>query len=159
MPVSINVLKKPVANWNPNKKPVYPTVLDDTSTQMNSLPIDLQDEQTFLLIRLPKATVERTQSGGKAGSVFVYDDGRSEFQDAESLKLYSLFKNEIPKVKQQTSSQETQCRTATNIENNVVSSEESDLISISLDKDEALHLGTVKSSVLFAVPKVDEKDV
>lgn len=127
---------------------------------MNSSPIDSLDEQTFLLIRLPRETVDKArqrESGAKAGSVFVYDDGRTEFQDSETLKMYSLLRNQSPNVKEHTILQSSQCKTSTNARSNVKSIEESDLIRISLQNDEAIHLGKVKSSVLFAVPKVDDR--
>lgn len=125
---------------------------------MSLSPIDLLDEQTFLLIRLPKETVNKARerrSGEKVGQVYVYDDGRTEFQDSETLRLFNLLRNQSPTIKDHVVSQSSQCRTSTNAKSNIVSSEESDLIRISLQSDEAIHLGKVKSSVLFAVPKVD----
>lgn len=126
---------------------------------MSSSPIDLLDEQTFLLIRLPKQTFEKAKNSetnsAKVGSVFIYDDGQAEFQDADSLKVYKLMRNEA--VKNESTPTKTN-KSSLNIHNNLVSSEESDLIKISLQKDEAIHLGKIKSSILFAVPKADEKD-
>lgn len=118
---------------------------------MDSSPLGLGNDQTFLLIRLPKETVERGRDGSsKVGSVFVYEDGQMEFQDDESNKVYSIIKN-LPAVKQETTQRKKP--------NHVVPNEESDLFKISLQKDEAIHLGKVKPSTLLAVPKVDEKDV
>lgn len=116
---------------------------------MDSSPIDSENDQAFLLIRLPKETVERCRNGGsKVGSVFVYEDGHMEFQDNESNKVYSAIENKpicedkfFKKL------------------NQVLHVEESDLFKISLQKDEAIHLGKVKPSALLVVPKVDEKDV
>lgn len=132
---------------------------------MNSSPIDLPDEQTFLLIRLPKQTAERARNSNntdhtstKLGSVFIYADGRAEFQDAESLKMYELMRNQSSGLETTNTKIEKSTGSIVNIDTNVISSEESDLMRISLQKDEAIHLGKVKSSTLFAVPRVDETD-
>lgn len=118
---------------------------------MDSSQIGSEDGQTFLLMRLPKETVERSRNGSsKVGSVFIYEDGQMEFQDNESNKVYSIIKNS-PYTKIETSQKKKP--------NHVVANEESDLFKISLQKDEAIHLGKVKPSTLLAVPKVDEKDV
>lgn len=118
---------------------------------MDSLQLDLQDDQTFHLIRLPRATVERANNAStnslKVGSVFVAEDNTLEFIDDESRKLYKLIRNKPVKSEN--------VRRA----NNVAACEESDLFKISVQKEEAVHLGKVTPSTLLAVPKVDEKDV
>lgn len=123
---------------------------------MFSSQIDSQDEQTYLLIRLPKETVERAKASGstssKAGSIYVYPDGRAEFQDENSLKVYALLRNE-PIKEEKGPSRTSHCG-----KDEIIANEESDLIKISLQKNDAIHLGKVKLSTLFAVPKVDERD-
>lgn len=116
---------------------------------MDSSPIDSENDQAFLLIRLPKETVDRCRTGGsKVGSMFVYEDGQMEFQDNESNKVYSIIENKpIGRM-------DFEKRTS-----RLLQIEESDLLKVSLQKDEAIHLGKVKPSALLAVPKVDEKDV
>lgn len=116
---------------------------------MDSSQIDSEDDQTFLLIRLPKETVDKSQHGSsKVGSVFIYDDGQMEFQDDKSLKFYTLMRNSQPKaVKNQRHG------------DHLVANEESDLFKISLQNDDVVHLGKVRLSTLLAVPKVDEKGV
>lgn len=115
---------------------------------MDSSQVGSEDDQTFLLIRLPKETVERSQDGSsKAGSVFVYEDGQMEFQDSESNKVYSLIRNFPAKILESSHKKK----------NHVVANVESDLFKISLQKDEATHLGKVKPSTWLAVPKVDER--
>lgn len=118
---------------------------------MDSSPIDSHDDQTFHLIRLPRETVELAKNGGskKVGTLYVYDDSRSEFIDDNSHKVYSLVRNTPIKGEGGTRKHS----------NNVAASEESDLFRISLQKKEAVHLGKVKLSTLLAVPKADEKDV
>lgn len=124
---------------------------------MHSLPIGSEEEEAFLLIRLPKETVDQRRQAGEAsttkvGSIFVYSDSQAEFQDVNSQKIYTLLRNSPTKSGTHSGgSQKRSCH--------VVSNEESDLFKISLQKDEALHLGKVKLSTLLAVPKVDEKDV
>lgn len=118
-----------------------------------------QDERTFLLIRFPKETVQRSQTvvGGslKVGSLSVLRDDSLEFQDDQSKKIYSLMRNTpLAKVKE-INNKKVKTQTVTD----TVANEESDLFKISLQKDEAVHLGKVKLSTLLAVPKVDEKDV
>lgn len=128
---------------------------------MDSLLTGLDDDQTFLLIRFPKETVDRSKSiveGGstKVGSLFVYNDGHAEFQDEASYKVYSLTRNSVPQtIKPESGSRPGSQKS----EQGGSSIEESDLFKISLQKDEAVHLGKVKLSTLLAVPKVDEKDV
>lgn len=123
---------------------------------MDSSPIGSQDRQTFNLIRLPKETVDRGRAGGpgkvKVGSVYVYPDGRAEFQDSDTLKVYNLIRNEPIKMERGTSRY-------TNTDDKMVASGESDLIRISLQRSHAVHLGKIKLSTLFAVPKGDERDV
>lgn len=118
---------------------------------MDSLQTGSEDDQTFLLIRFPKESVERskTGSGPLVGSILVYEDGRIEFQDNKSHNVYSLMSNSPPK--KGGASQRRDCH--------VVVNEESDLFRVSLQKDEAIHLGKVKSSTLLAVPKADETSV
>lgn len=119
---------------------------------MDSSPIGSAEDKTFLLIRLPKETVQRCREGNsKVGTVFVYDDQRVEFQDDKSFKLYTLMRNSQANGKTNTSSHRK--------DNQIPAVEESDLLEVSLQKDEAVHLGKVKLSTLLAVPKVDEKDV
>lgn len=116
---------------------------------MDSSQTDSEDDQTFLLIRLPKETVKRSQHGSSnVGSIFVYDDGQMEFQDDKSLKIYTLLRNSQPKVVKNH-------RQA----NHDIANEESDLFKISLQKSDAVHLGKVRLSTLLAVPKVDERGV
>jgi len=112
---------------------------------MDSSLIDSGDEQTFHLIRLPKETVERCKDGdsSKVGSIFVYENGDIEFQDDKSLKVYTIMRN-TPKM-----ASSNQKR----VNNHLVANEESDLFKISLQKNEALHLGKVKLSTFLAVPK------
>lgn len=116
---------------------------------MDSLQTGSDDDQTFLLIRFPKESVERAKNSGNTlvGSVLVYEDGRVEFQDNKSQHAYSLMTNTPPK--KAGSSRKIQ----------IVANEESDLFRVSLQKDEAVHLGKVKSSTLLAVPKADETGV
>lgn len=114
---------------------------------MDSSPIGSEDEQTFLLIRLPKETAERCQQGSsKVGSVFVYDDGQMEFQDDKSLKIYDLMRNSGPTQKLSTSFRQDTSQMCT-------ASEKSDLFKISLQKEEALHLGKVTTNSLFCIAK------
>lgn len=117
---------------------------------MDSSQIDSEDDQTFLLIRLPKETVASSQQEGssRVGSVFVYDDGQMEFQDDKSHKMYTLMRNSQPKT-----------ITSQRQGNHLIANEESDLFKISLQKNDAVHLGKVRLSTLLAVPKVDEKGV
>lgn len=117
---------------------------------MDSSQIDLEDDQTFLLIRLPKKTVASSQHEGssRVGSVFVYDDGQMEFQDDKSHEIYTLMRNSQPKT-----------ITSQRQGNHLIANEESDLFKISLQKNDAVHLGKVRLSPLLAVPKVDEKGV
>lgn len=133
---------------------------------MDSLQTDSADDQTFLLIRLPKETVARSQSGcgTHVGSVYVFDGGYTEFQDDQSKNIYSLLSNSVSKLSNNNGSvnagghhQMGSKRETTNSQ--LVADDESDLFKISLQKDEAIHLGKVKLSTLLAVPRVDEKDV
>lgn len=120
---------------------------------MDSSLIDSAEDQTFHLIRLPKDLVERSRKEGNSnvGSVFVYHDGQVEFQDNKTHKVYTLMRNTPTKS-------ESSGLKKGNKEP-VVANEGADLFKISLQKDEAVHIGKVKSSTLLAVPKVDGKDV
>lgn len=134
---------------------------------MDTLPIDLpDDQQTFHLIRLPRETVERASSGScKVGTLYVGSDGFIEFQDNQSRKVYSLVRNDpVRNVASsqsggQQSSQKRTVYTAANNNANLASSNESDLLNLSIQKDEAIHLGKVKTSTFLAVPKADETNV
>lgn len=130
---------------------------------MDSLLTDLAEDRTFLLIRLPKETVERCEkgTGGCVGSVYVYDGGYSEFQDNHSAKVYSLLNHSVSRqTNNNSSSSQNQSWTKRDATiSQPVADDESDLFKISLQTDEAVHLGKVKPSTLLAVPKVDEKDV
>lgn len=109
------------------------------------------DEQTFLLIRFPKESVERSKSSGDphVGMLLVHEDGRVEFQDNKSQNVYTMITHTPPK----------KIGSSQKKENHTIESEESDLFRVSLQKDEAVHLGKIKSSALLAVPKADETDV
>lgn len=118
---------------------------------MHSLQIDSQDEQTFLLIRLPRETIETSRQSSttvagntKVGSIQVFDDGQAEFHDTRSSKTYTLMRNSTRKAKKKDSP--------------VIANEESDLFKLSLQNCEADHLGKVKFSALLAVPKAGELD-
>lgn len=100
-------------------------MLDATSTLMDSSPIDSQEGQTFLLIRLPKESVERANNGRvKVGSLYMYPDGRTEFQDNHTSKIYTL----------------------------ITRPDESDLLQISPQRSLALHLGKIDRSTLCLAP-------
>lgn len=129
---------------------------------MDSSLTDSEDDQTFLLIRLPKETVERSRnraadSSTKVGSVFVFEDGSAEFQDDSSLKTYTLMRNspKQPKPKNEGDRSNISQKKVPSI----ISNEESDLFKISLQNDEAVHLGKVRLATLLSVSKVDETDV
>lgn len=112
--------------------------------------IGLEDDQTFLLIRLPKETVEEHKKSGvsNVGSVVIHKDGQTIFQDGKSHKLYTLMTNSPIKGEGDRKSGK-----------HILANEESDLFKISLHKEEAVHLGKVKTSTCFAVPMVDDRDV
>lgn len=123
------------------------------SILMDSSLIDSADDQTFHLIRFPKEILNNCDKTAttKAGSVFVYHDGRIEYQDDKSHKIYSLLNNSqhldpsLPSPKKEIRRQQ------------LVPNEESDLFRISLQTgNEAVHLGKVKPSTWLVVPKVDE---
>lgn len=143
---------------------------------MNSLPTDSLNEQAFILIRLPRETIEQHRERAKdpnnrdtkVGSVYVYDDGHAEFQDNSSLKLYSLIRNTTNLVnvkQQQQQASQSQQQSQGSVKKgeylqqdssyDTVANEQSDLFKISLQKSEAIQLGKVKFSTLLSVPKVD----
>lgn len=135
--------------------------------QMDSSQIDSpDDQQTFHLIRLPRETVERARNGScKVGTLFVHDDGSADFQDNHSREIYTLLRNcpigsDSSRANSNSggSSQKRSSYTAAFIDR-MASSNETDLLKISLQKDEALHLGKVKTSTLLAAPKGDETNV
>lgn len=124
---------------------------------MDLSPIDSHDEQTFHLIRLPKeAAIQQAAAKNgpvKVGTIFVHDNNRVEFVDDKTNKVYSLMRN-TPVKGEIGGSSHSHKRV-----NYVAPSEESDLLKLSLQKEEAIHLGKVKFSTLLAVPKDDETDV
>lgn len=123
---------------------------------MASLPLDsLEDPQQLLLIRLPKDIVEASRSSatGKVGSVYIYADGQAEIKDDRTNKVYELIRN-VPTAGN-AGGVGSQSQT---VDNHEIANEESDLFKISVQKDEAVHLGKVKFSTLLAVPRVDEID-
>jgi len=135
---------------------------------MDSLPIDSQEEQqTFHLIRLPKETVERAKGRScKVGTLFVdHDRNTVEFRDYHSCTMYSLLQNNpignqhAQRTTQLNSQDESNKKPSTSTLSNsalVANSNETDLLKISLQRDEAVHFGKVKTSTFLAVPKVDE---
>lgn len=124
---------------------------------MDSLPIGSEDEQTFHLIRLPKETVERARRGGsKAGTVYVLDNNNVEFHDTNTNKVYKVIRNDPTCVETRPGEASSQKQARAN---KMVACEESDLFKISIQKEEAVHLGKVKLSTLLAVPKDGARDV
>lgn len=122
---------------------------------MDLLQTGSADDQTFLLIRLPKETVARHLKGeSHVGTVHLSEAGYAEFQDNQSQRVYTLMRNSVPKQLNGGSQ-----RSKLNNNSQPVADDESDLFKISLQKDEAVHLGKVKLSTLLAVPKGDETDV
>lgn len=114
---------------------------------MDSSRIDSGDERTFLLIRLPRETVNATKelTGlNKVGTVSVDTSNCTVFRDDYSGKVYNLVRNEPTAHKTSTTNKK---------ESSIVANEESDLFRISLHRDEAIHIGKVKSSTLLSVPK------
>lgn len=139
---------------------------------MDSSQLDSQsDHQTFHLIRLPKETVDRAKNGScLVGTLLVHDDGSMEFEDNLSRKSYQLLRNtpigatrnqlDTPPSSQLKSTSGGDGQSMGRVSHinainsiHLASSNESDLLKISLQKDEAIHLGKVKTSTFLAVPK------
>lgn len=104
---------------------------------MDPVHIDLQNDQTFHLIRLPKETIERLKEAGPSGNqtsvgtLIINKEGPPVFQDKESKKTYDLISNNSSKVKVN----------------------KHDLIEVKPDKRQATHLGKIMPSTLITVPK------
>jgi hypothetical protein len=104
---------------------------------MDSSQIDLQNDQTFHLIRLPKETIERLKEAGPSanrapvGTLIINKEGPPIFQDSVSKRTSDLISNNNLKVKV----------------------DKYDLIELRPDKREATHLGKVMPSTLITVPR------
>jgi hypothetical protein len=108
---------------------------------MDPSPIDLQNENTFHLIRLPKETVQRLQEASSSatsepvGTLIITKEGPPVFQDKETKKTFDLISN--------------------NLNVKVQKNDLNDLIEVKLDKKEATHLGKVMPSTIISVPRGD----
>ena len=100
---------------------------------LNDLPDDRQ-ETTFHLIRLPKETCERG-SGHVANLTVDPTDGSLVLQDNSSNKIYSVISN-YSKTKTLDEPEDGH-----------------DLVKVSLNREELVHLGKVDVSTLICVPK------
>lgn len=104
---------------------------------MDPVHIDLHNDQTFHLIRLPKETIERLREAGTnvnhspVGTLIINKEGPPVFQDKESKKTYDLISNNSLKVKV----------------------DKNDLIEVKPDKRQATHLGKIMPCTLITVPK------